>query len=61
MTTMVMWLLISVGHGTSGYRPSIPPTVIERFETQKDCEDLKGQIGSEAGTKCLRATVLVKK
>lgn len=35
MTTIIVWLLVSVGHNWSH---AIPTNVVERFPTAEDCE-----------------------
>jgi hypothetical protein len=55
METVVVWLLIAV---SDGYYNRGSVAVVERFVSQRACEDVRGQIpmaGKEVQTKCIAA------
>ena len=59
MTTVVVWLLISV---SAGYYNEGTVTVLERFPSAGDCEYVRQRMPSaHASSRCVQAKIVVPK
>jgi hypothetical protein len=61
MTTITVWLLISIG-GWAGSSAATPNVLVERFATVEECqrvaEVIKQSLANNSTLRCIQATVI---